>query len=107
MDTFNSKFSGGINSPIGSPGRMVLNEFEVNLRKPLQVGTWNMRSLVEAGKLTNLMKEMNRFKLGVLGVAETWWPGPGKCNTEEGIFFHSGNEDSSAHILKHILKNLQ
>lgn len=98
MSTFNSKFSGGINSsPIGSPGGTVLNVLglKANLRKPLKIGTWNTRSLFEAGKLANLAQEMNRLGLDILGVAETWWPGSGKCGIENGTFFYSGNEDQN------------
>jgi len=96
MSTFNSKFSGVINSfPIGSPGGTALNvtNIRTNLRKPLKIGTWNVRSLFEAGKLANLTREMNRLELDILGVAETWWPGVGECNVDGGVFFYSGNED--------------
>ncbi|XP_030760432.1 craniofacial development protein 2-like [Sitophilus oryzae] len=36
---------------------------------------------------------MNRLSLDILGVAETWWPGVGECNVDNGVFFYSGNED--------------
>lgn len=96
MNTFDSKYSGGINSsPIGSPGRTVLNVSyrKANLRKPLRIGTWNVRSLFDAGKLANLTQEMNRLKLDILGVAETWWPDAGECEVQNGVFFYSGNSD--------------
>lgn len=39
------------------------------------------------------MGEMNKLQLDILGVANTWWPCAGTCNTEDGIFFYSENED--------------
>ncbi|XP_030754468.1 craniofacial development protein 2-like [Sitophilus oryzae] len=96
MSTFNSKFSGVItSSPIGSPGGTALNvtNKRTNLRKPFKIGTWNIRSLFDAGKLANLTREMNRLSLDILGVAETWWPGVGECKVDNGVFFYSGNED--------------
>ncbi|XP_044757746.1 craniofacial development protein 2-like [Coccinella septempunctata] len=98
MSTFNSKYSGCINSSsIGSPGRTVLNVSfrKANLRKPLGIGTGNVRSLFEAGKQANLTQEMNRLKLDILGVAETWWPDAGECEVQNGVFFYSGNSDSN------------
>lgn len=57
------------------------------------IGTWNMRSLFEAGKLANLIQEMKKLDIDILGVAETWWPGAGVCNTRGGAFYYSGNQD--------------
>lgn len=95
MISFNTKFSGGLNSsPIGSPGGTVLND-RTNLRKPIKIGTWNTRSLFEAGKLANTVHEMKRLGLDILGVAETWWPGAGRCDIEDAAFLYSGNEDQN------------
>lgn len=100
MTSFNSKFSGGKNSsPIGSPGGTALNdknnEIRVNLRNRMKIGTWNAQSLYEAGKLANLMQEMDRLKIDILGVAETWWPDVGKCVTQGKVLFYSGNQDKN------------
>lgn len=95
--TFNSKFSGGINSsPIGSPGGTALNDAErrnMNLRNKVRIGTWNVQSLYESGKLINLIQEMERLKIDILGVAETWWPDAGICEVSGGTMYYSGNQD--------------
>jgi len=39
----------------------------------LKIATWNVRSLVKDGKLKNILKEMERMKLNILGVSNTQW----------------------------------
>ncbi|CAG9763383.1 unnamed protein product [Ceutorhynchus assimilis] len=65
-----------------------------NLRKPLKIGIWNVRSLFEAGKLqANLTREMSRLKLNILDMAETFWPRVGRRNVDNGVFLYSDNDD--------------
>ena len=42
-----------------------------NRNRPLKIGTWNVRTLYQAGKLDNAIYEMNNMKLDILGIAET------------------------------------
>ena len=42
------------------------------------IGTWNVRSLCQPGKLENVLQEMVRMKVDILGVAETFWEGSGE-----------------------------
>ena len=37
-----------------------------------KIGTWNVRSLNVLGKLANVLQEMNRLEVDVLGVRETF-----------------------------------
>ena len=53
-----------------------------NMRKKVNIGTWNVR-IFEAGKLANLIQEMKKLDIDILGVAKTWWPDAGVCNTRE------------------------
>jgi len=39
----------------------------------LKIATWNVTSLVEDGKSENVLKEMERMKLDILGVSDTQW----------------------------------
>ena len=43
-----------------------------------RVGTWNVRTLNELGKLTNVLREMDSMKMNILGVSEMRWKGSGK-----------------------------
>jgi len=47
----------------------------------LTVGTWNVRSLHQTGKLENVMQEMRRMNIDILGIAETFWDGMGDFET--------------------------
>jgi hypothetical protein len=43
-----------------------------------KIGTWNVRTLNQGGKLENLKKEMQKNVVSVLGVSEVRW----KCQCE-------------------------
>ena len=47
-----------------------------------RIGTWNVRSLYQAGKIANTIKEISRMKVDILGVVETFWKGEGVFMTE-------------------------
>ena len=39
----------------------------------LLIGTWNVRTLYQAGKLNNALKEMDNMELELLGISECKW----------------------------------
>ena len=41
------------------------------------MGTWNVRSLHQMGKLENVMQEMSQMNIDILRTAETFWEGTG------------------------------
>ena len=43
-----------------------------------KIGTWNVRTLNQGGKLENLKTEMQKNEVSVLGVSEVRWKGQGK-----------------------------
>ena len=47
-----------------------------------KIGTWNVRSLNMPGKLANVLKEMKRMGVGIMGVAETFWEKEGDFTTQ-------------------------
>lgn len=49
-------------------GKLVIDK--VNKR----LGTWNVQTLLQRGKLENLTIAMERMKLNVLGISEMRWP---------------------------------
>lgn len=62
----------------------------------MKIGTWNVRSLFEAGKTHNAIQEMKRLKISILGISEMRWPNYGKCSIDGHHIYYSG-EDSSNH----------
>ena len=43
-----------------------------------KIGTWNIRTLKQGGKLENLKTEKRKNEVSVLGVSEVRWKGQGK-----------------------------
>ena len=46
-----------------------------------RISTWNVRSLHKSGKLANVIKEMARMEIDIMGVTETCWKGEGVFTT--------------------------
>lgn len=47
---------------------------QLRLRKDkINIGTWNVRGLLQAGKLSLLEKELLRQKIDICGISETHW----------------------------------
>ena len=59
---------------------------------PIWFGTWNVRTLYQAGKLDNAIREMEDMKLDVLGISETRWTKSGKIFKGDHMFIYSGGD---------------
>ncbi|KAI4885603.1 hypothetical protein NFI96_005381 [Prochilodus magdalenae] len=63
-----------------------------------RIGFWNVRTMYETGKLTQITAEMRRHKLHILGVSESRWTGSGRVKTQTGeTVLYSGREDNQHH----------
>ena len=69
----------------------------LSTRKTLNIGTWNVRTLYEAGKTGQVTAEMWRFSLAVLGLCETRWTQSGQLRLTTGeLILYSGHEEEDA-----------
>lgn len=60
------------------------------------IGTWNIRGLLQGGKLNIVEKEMAAHNVTVLGLSETHLKGSGHLMTDEGnTLYFSGHETES------------
>ena len=56
----------------GHIGQVILDRHQAtaHTKNKLKIGTWNVRTMFQKGKLENVKKEMARLKLNVLGLSE-------------------------------------
>ena len=60
-----------------------------------RIGTWNVRTMYATGKTAQVMKEMRKYQLDILGISECRWTGSGKINTQTGeTIIYSGRSDN-------------
>jgi exonuclease III len=60
----------------------------------MRFGLWNVRSLYRVGSLMTVLRELSKYKLGLVRVQEVRWEGGGTKNAGEYTFFYrKGNEN--------------
>lgn len=62
-------------------------------RKGKKIGTWNVNTLLQTGKIENLKIEMRRMKLDILGISEIKWSGTGDFWSDDYRVIYSGTEE--------------
>ncbi|XP_073668552.1 uncharacterized protein [Paramisgurnus dabryanus] len=80
------------------------NQLEANRRTTIlssrtttNIGTWNVRTMFQTGKTSEVAAEMQKYQLDILGISESRWTGSGqiKLNTGE-LLLYSGHEEEDA-----------
>ena len=67
----------------------------------LRIGTWNVRTMYEQGRCAQVVKEMKRYNLSILGVSEMRWNTFGSLRTATGEFIlYSGNPNEDDQHVK-------
>ena len=64
----------------------------VRNRRTIRVGTWNVRTLYQIGKLENVKQEMMRLDINVLGLNETRWLDSGDFMIDDFKMIYAGGE---------------
>ena len=57
-----------------------------------RIATWNVRTLHQQGKLDNVILEMDRLKLSVLGLCEVRWKNAGQLVKGDKTVIYSGGD---------------
>ena len=85
----------------------------IRLTQSVRLGTWNVRTLLQSGLLTLLLREMHRCRVQLLGIAEMRLSGKGHFTSDDGCtVYYSGNDKGGSNgvafianssISKHVL----
>ncbi|VDP64712.1 unnamed protein product [Schistosoma curassoni] len=68
-------------------------------RTTIYLGTWNVRTMWDTGRASQIAAEMRRYNLEVLGIIETHWTKVGQQRIASGEFLlYSGHEEEMPHI---------
>jgi len=54
------------------------------------IGTWNVRTMNQKGKLENVKREMERYGINILGLSEVSWKGSGDFESDGTRVVYSG-----------------
>ena len=68
----------------------------LTMKAKTRIATWNVRTLYQAGKVTQVAKEMDRYNLEILGISECRWNGSGLTRLATGhriIYSGHASED--------------
>ena len=60
--------------------------------KNLSMATWNVKTMSQPGKMNEIADEIKKFKINILAVQETRWPGQGRIDKRDYTMFYSGSE---------------
>ena len=60
---------------------------------PINIGTWNIRTLLKKGKLANVIHEMKRENIGILGLAEVRWQDDGDIISDGVRVVYAGGKE--------------
>ena len=79
----------------------------MKLRTNQKIGTWNVRGLLDPGKLTILEREITRNGMNICGLSETHWQNSGHILTDSHVVYFSGNESTSRNGVAFIISKHQ
>ena len=57
-----------------------------------KIGSWNVQTLYQSGKLAQVIREFNNYKLNILGLSEVRWTGSGRLNDKSISLLYSGHD---------------
>lgn len=61
---------------------------------PMKISTWSVHSMYQPDEIQNIIQEMDKLKINILGISEARWPNSGYCCTENVTIYYSGSTDA-------------
>lgn len=59
------------------------------VRNVKRIGTWNIQNMYQSGKTANIIQEIKRFNIDILGCSDVRWSNSGKTVIEEHYIYYS------------------
>lgn len=70
----------------------------LSAKTQMRIGCWNVRTMFDTSKQAQVTREMQTYRLHILGVSECRWTGFGTVRTREGeTILYSGRDDDKHH----------
>ena len=62
-------------------------------KKTIKLGTWNVRTMYQISKTAQVIKEMDRYGVAIMGISECRWTGSGKTVSNNHTIIYLGRSD--------------
>jgi endonuclease/exonuclease/phosphatase family metal-dependent hydrolase len=66
-----------------------------NMDADVKIATWNVKTMLQAGKMNEIADEMMKYKLEIIALQEVRWQGRGRIDKKEFSMLYSGTEQRS------------
>jgi hypothetical protein len=64
----------------------------------IMMGTWNVRTILQPGKMQEVAQKMIRYQTGIMALQEMRWQGSGRADKPQFIIIYSGSQKRTGQL---------